>query len=1522
MGFEHLWPLLFLAFVPGIVLLYLLKQKVQTKKVPALNLWQEAFESVQASTPWEKFRNHLLMYLQIAVLLLLIFAMLMPYIKRKGGETDHVVLCIDTSGSMNGRYQQDSTKLEEAKKQALTYVDQLDPGTKVTVVTGAQTAQLLVTDSTDTGSIKKTIRGIGETDIAGSLEASLQIVTPLVKQWHNYKVIGFTDSDADVGKLNADIIALTDQEGTTNVGLSWLSHQTDAEHKITTQAGITNYGEKDFETDVELYLGDTLFDAQTVSLKAGQSKTITFQTTTNSHFRKLTASKGYLKAHIVAEDGNSHDNTVYEMIERQKKKTVLLVSKQNSFMERALSLEDSITVEQTTRTKNINPDKAYDFIVYDGVMPTKWYHNENVILLAPSDKVVIGKQTLVRKVQTFKNGSITFPQSNITQDLEAFTVSAAKGFRYALPSWAYSFAGEGNQCVGYLGKLQDRVVAVLGFDLHNSDLPLQMEFPVLVQGILAQAEQTMSFDAASYEPGDTVTLQLGSGKQASIRWQDPAGQTVADQNAQGQAVYTDTRMAGLYHMTVTDTKRSTKYFAVTFPEKESKCTNRVHITQNGRKQTVTTENVSKLYGKRMLVRPLILIVLLLLCVEWIVYRRRTNSTNRFNKVSTIACRILLFAGLTAAFIGISMSHISDSTTTVFVVDVSQSFAGKRSEMVQQIRDELKKLPSKDRAGVVAFGGDANVEQFVSDTVKFTELNSVRVETETNIEKGLQTAMSLFSDSDGKRIVLLTDGRQNSGDVRKMSSSLQAGNVELQVLQQDCTPDKEVWLSDMTVPEQITPGERFTVEIEVTGNVATNAVLQLYNDTKLRRQEHVTIQKGTNHFTFQDQRKQTGFTNYRAVIVPEKDTIQANNEYVAYTKATEQKKVLLIEGKSGESKQFQKVLQAAGINYDVVTPSFAPDTLKKMREYSSILLENVYADDLKSGFMDHITTYVKDYAGGLIAIGGDQSFALGAYRDTALEKVLPVNMEIKGDKDSPKLAMTLVIDHSGSMTDASDGGKSKLEYAKEAAAAAVNNLRSTDIVGIESFDDGYHWQVKPIRLTDRDDVLSKIYGIKDGGGTSIYPALKEAYEQMTKVSTNDAQIKHIVLLTDGQDTYHGYDDLLKDMNDHKITLSTVAVGSDADVNILRTLADKGKGRFYQTNAGTGLSRIFAQEVFLSQGEYLVNKTFTPVITANSDILEQLREGGFPEMLGYVGTTLKSNATAVLMDDKKESPILATWQYGLGTTAAFTTDVVNEWTANYAQWEDYPAFWRGLINQTIGEQNHQGITVTARQEGSAGVIEYTNAKVSGDDQVTAVYDDADGKTNTVTLHSVSGSRYEGEIPLSDVGVYQINVRRSNGKKILDNTNTQLTMQYSAEYRYDTTDTALNELIASVSGRSINSLEGCFDTIPQRNAAKRDLTLYLLMAMTILWFVDIWNRRMPDMLPTALRRLGNLRSKAVDTILSAVDTPQEESAVKTKQKKITRPKKQKKPKQQKQQASQAMLDISSLKKGLQDMYDDTQK
>lgn len=86
MGIVRLWPALLAVLIPGIVLLYLLKQKVKNQKISALNLWREAYENIQASTPWEKFRNNILMYLQIAALILLIIALMSPYIT--GGNSE------------------------------------------------------------------------------------------------------------------------------------------------------------------------------------------------------------------------------------------------------------------------------------------------------------------------------------------------------------------------------------------------------------------------------------------------------------------------------------------------------------------------------------------------------------------------------------------------------------------------------------------------------------------------------------------------------------------------------------------------------------------------------------------------------------------------------------------------------------------------------------------------------------------------------------------------------------------------------------------------------------------------------------------------------------------------------------------------------------------------------------------------------------------------------------------------------------------------------------------------------------------------------------------------------------------------------------------------------------------------------------------------------------------------------------------------------------------------------------------
>ena len=100
----------------------------------------------------------------------------------------------------------------------------------------------------------------------------------------------------------------------------------------------------------------------------------------------------------------------------------------------------------------------------------------------------------------------------------------------------------------------------------------------------------------------------------------------------------------------------------------------------------------------------------------------------------------------------------------------------------------------------------------------------------------------------------------------------------------------------------------------------------------------------------------------------------------------------------------------------------------------MILSNVPAASLPAERMEVLRRYVGDFGGGLIAVGGDQSFTPGGYRGTPLEEILPVRSEAKKNKPKPTLAMVLVLDCSGSME-----GKS-ISLAKQAARPGGGNAR--------------------------------------------------------------------------------------------------------------------------------------------------------------------------------------------------------------------------------------------------------------------------------------------------------------------------------------------------------------------------------------------------------------------------------------------------------------------------------------------------
>lgn len=824
-------------------------------------------------------------------------------------------------------------------------------------------------------------------------------------------------------------------------------------------------------------------------------------------------------------------------------------------------------------------------------------------------------------------------------------------------------------------------------------------------------------------------------------------------------------------------------------------------------------------------------------IIWLAKYMRSRSLSR--RIGMTAVRCLVLALTVFALSGVSIHKDTDVTTTVFLVDLSDSTNSVQGQEGEFVRQAIADMGQKDQAGIVVFGSDARIEQFVSDKKVFSSFQSQVRAGGTNLEQAVQTALALFPEGSARRLVLLTDGAENEGSISNTAGAFAGSGVEFKVMAYDSSVEDEVYISDVTLPDTIRQGDTFQVQVEIYATESGNATVTLYSGRTLKGQRDVVLQKGYNQLLFSDEGVEGGLKSYRVTVEAEKDTVSANNTYSAFTTVEARAKLLLVEGQSGLGEPFTHILDACNYDYDVVTPSGVPAQIADMNQYRSIVLLDVYADDLREGFMDTLETYVKDYAGGLVAIGGENSFALGNYKNTPLETVLPVSMDLEGEKEIPKLAMAMVIDHSGSMSSPSTerGGATCMDVAKQAAVNALDSLREIDEVGVLAFDDTYTWSVPMQEATDTNEIVSRISGIQANGGTSIYPALSEA---VSKLKNSDAKLKHIVLLTDGQDGFHGYDDVLQEMRDCGITLSTVAVGTGADSRTLEWLADEGGGRYYYSDAGTSLPRIFAQEVYLSSESYLINEEFVPTIVNSHEILEGIFDEGSPSLLGYIAATPKSSAT-VLLESDRQDPILTVWQYGLGRSVAWNSDGTNQWTGNFAGWDNYAALWRNIIDWTISTSDLGSDMLNVTQEGSSIIMDYKTEDFTTETGIGAVLTDENGNRRDVTMRAVAPGEYRAQVDVDETGVYSINVRKQNGEEVVKNVNTAAAMQYSQEYRFAEVSNSLDRFVAQTGGRMITKPEEVFDTDLEGAVSKTDLTQILLILAVLLFVLDIVMRRL---------------------------------------------------------------------------------
>ncbi|MCA9041433.1 MAG: VWA domain-containing protein, partial [Planctomycetaceae bacterium] len=529
------------------------------------------------------------------------------------------------------------------------------------------------------------------------------------------------------------------------------------------------------------------------------------------------------------------------------------------------------------------------------------------------------------------------------------------------------------------------------------------------------------------------------------------------------------------------------------------------------------------------------------------------------------------------------------------------------------------------------------------------------------------------------------------------------------------------------------------------------------------------------------------------------------------------------------------LEEEGINVDTRPPEGLPDTLSDLQNYEAILISNVPATDLSTHKMDIIRTYVSELGGGLIMLGGDQSFGLGGYYKTVIEEVLPVRSDFEKEKEKPSLAMVLIIDKSGSM------GGQKIELAKEAAVSAVELLGPRDQIGVIAFEGSSYWASEIRPLSEKSTLIGNIRSIEAGGGTSMYPAMEMAYNGLQAVS---AKLKHVIILTDGHSSPGDFAGISQTMASSRITLSTVGVGDGADQNLLQQLAQTGKGRYYFTSDPASIPQIFAKETMTASKSAINEEPFVPLQIRATPVLDETDIGNAPFLLGYVITRPKATSEIILSSEAGD-PLLVWWRYGLGMSVAFTSDANNRWAAEWLSWPGYSKFWAQLVRHTMRKSDSRGVNVALTRQDQQAILELDAIDLTGqflnnaETELTLINPLL--KKENVKLDQIGPGKYKTSFDVLQPGAYHLELTQKQSGQVQFQQSRGMIVGYSDELRLKPTNTELLESLAQMSGgKYAPTVEEIFQNDSETVGRPTPLWPYLLAVALLLFLIDVALRR----------------------------------------------------------------------------------
>ena len=842
----------------------------------------------------------------------------------------------------------------------------------------------------------------------------------------------------------------------------------------------------------------------------------------------------------------------------------------------------------------------------------------------------------------------------------------------------------------------------------------------------------------------------------------------------------------------------------------------------------TLGNVSVAVGQPWWLIALPLIVPPLLYLS----RKSLAGLGRWRRRLAILLRLAVVSLLVLALAELQTVQTKDLLTTIFLLDTSQSmpqeWQGRMLQFVNAANERQK--PPEDLSGVVVFGSDARVEDppTVNPGPKLAIENTVDGEN-TDLPAAIKLALGSFPDDTRRRLVILSDGNSNRGDLLEQALAARGLNVPIDVLPIEYRYDQEVLVEKVSVPPDVKEGETVNINVVIRASAPTTGSLQIFQRSEGSSApvtdappERINLDRGINVLTLKKTITEPQFYTFAAEFIPDADSGDkraVNNVAQGFTHARGEARVLLIEGTAGEHAPLvealrgQKIevtaLAAPRIDSEGVVPGDPlPTDVAELQPFDCVILGNVPKDSLTEEQQELIERNTHDLGAGLVMIGGPESFGAGGWMNTPIEKALPVDMQIKSTRVVGKSALAMIM-HASEIPEGNF-------WQKKVAQEAIKTLSSYDYAGMVHWEGQEAWlfTVRPIG-SNKGGMLRVIDQMTPGDMPDFNPSLQMAMIGLRRA--RDVTSRHIIIISDGDPT-PPTGNIIAQLAAAKVTVTTVLVaahgGDPGAMFTMQDLARRTKGRFYNVTNPKALPRIYQKEARLISRPLIYERPvpWSPRLETYSEPVMGL-PAELPGITGLVQTSLKESelvevpiSSPLPAGTGQVVPVLAHWNYGLGRSVAFTSDTGKRWAGDWAASDLYAPFWSQVIRWAMRPVDRGNLTMSLQRDG--GRIQVVVDALDPDDrflnflEIRGVMVRPDLSREPVTLVQTAPGRYEATVEKADArGNYFVTLGYTGPDQqasVLPPAG--ISVPYSDEYRELRSNPTALESVAELTGGAV--------------------------------------------------------------------------------------------------------------------------